>query len=66
MSIVRSSPITAISLPRTPTCSSTVRIAAREGLPTMTGRVLLAFASAAVVIAPRLRIGPSAPAYAGA
>ena len=30
-------------------------------MPTTTGRALLAFAIAAVIIAPRLRIGPSAP-----
>ena len=33
-----------------------------DGLPTIVGRVLLAFAIAAAVIAPRLMIGPFAPA----
>ena len=36
--------------------------AAREGLPTIVGRRPLAFAMAAVTIAPRLKMGPFAPA----
>ena len=61
----KSSPITAISSERTPSRRPISRTAACEGLPTTTGRAPLAFAIAAVIIAPRLRIGPSAPAYAG-
>ena len=34
----------------------------REGLPTIVGRRPLAFAMAAVTMAPRLRMGPFAPA----
>ena len=61
-SMVTSSPITATSSVGTPRRSRTVSSAASDGLPTMTGSTLLAFASAAVTIAPRLKIGPFAPA----
>ena len=48
-------------IPRRRSIAST---AAREGLPTIVGRLPLAFAMAAVTMAPRLRMGPFAPAYA--
>ena len=57
-----SSPTTAISAAGTPSRRSISRTAAREGLPTTIGRAPLAFAIAAVTIAPRLKIGPFAPA----
>ncbi len=62
MSMPRSSPITASSCGGAPSRSLIASSAACEGLPTMTGSVLLAFAIAAAVIAPRLKIGPFAPA----
>ena len=58
----RSSPITAISAAGIPRCVSIAFTAAREGLPTIVGRLPLALAMAAVTMAPRLKIGPFAPA----
>ena len=60
-----SSPTTAMSCEGRPSRASSSRTAARDGLPTTSGRAPVAFAIAAVSIAPRLKIGPSAPAYAG-
>ena len=62
MSISRSSPTTAIEASGTPSRAPTSAIATRDGLPTTVGRRPEAFAIAAVTMAPRLRIGPSAPA----
>ena len=62
MSRSRSSPITTRSRDGTRTRSEIARSAAREGFPTTTGRAPVTFAIAAVSIAPRLKIGPSAPA----
>ena len=58
-----SSPITASSLASARRAGAPIsRTAARDGLPTTTGRAPAALAIAAVIIAPRLKIGPFAPA----
>ncbi len=62
MSMRTSSPVTSRSADGTPRRALTSRTAARDGLPTTVGRTSAAFAIAAVTIAPRLKIGPSAPA----
>lgn len=53
--------MTAISRDSTPSRSQAARTAIREGLPTTMGRFPVAFTSAAVTIAPRLKIIPFAP-----
>ena len=62
MSIPRSSPITAISLVGMPSRVASAATAARDGLPRTRGRAPVTLAIAAVIIAPRLKIIPLAPA----